>query len=75
MTPGNIVGVDPHRKTLTATIIDARGGEIDHQNFPNTKAGHSDATAWATALGPIDRWGVEGASGLGRHLAEFPRPT
>jgi transposase len=26
---------------------------------------------WAAGLGPTDRWGIEGASGLGRHLAEF----
>ena len=71
MAANNTVGVDPHRKTLTATIIDARGGEIGHEHFPNTRAGHTDAVTWATACGPIERWGVEGASGLGRHLAEF----
>ncbi len=29
MTPdhaGNVVGVDPHKRTLTATVADARGG-------------------------------------------------
>ena len=71
MAAGNIVGVDPHRTALTATVIDTRGGEIDHEHFANTKAGHADAIAWGSALGPINRGGVEGASGLGRHLAEF----
>ena len=42
MTPGNIVGVDPHRKTLIATIIDARGGEIDHGHFPKTPPASAD---------------------------------
>jgi hypothetical protein len=71
MTALNIVGVDPHRKTFTATVLDARGGELGHAHFPNTRQGHNAGLAWAARLGPADRWGVEGASGLGRHLAEF----
>jgi transposase len=71
MATANVVGVDPHRRTLTATVLDGRGGEVDHAHFPNTTAGHADVVAWATTFGPIERWGVEGASGLGRHLAEF----
>ena len=71
MTASNIVGVDPHRKTFTATVLDARGGELGHAHFPNTREGHDAGLAWAAGFGPADRWGVEGASGLGRHLAEF----
>ena len=71
MTAGNIVGVDPHRKTFTATVLDPRGGELGHAHFTNNRDGHATAIVWATEFGPIDRWGVEGASGLGRHLAEF----
>ncbi len=67
----NIVGVDPHRRTFTATVLDSRGGELGHAHFPNTRKGHGAGLAWAGELGPIDRWGIEGASGLGRHLAEF----
>jgi transposase len=70
MATGNTVGVDPHRRTFTATVLDQRGGPVDHAHFPNTRAGHRDAISWATAHGAIDRWGVEGASGLGRRLAE-----
>lgn len=71
MAAPNIVGVDPHRKTFTATVLDSRGGELGHAHFPNTRQGHDAGLAWAAGLGPTDRWGVEGASGLGRHLAEF----
>jgi len=71
MTASNIVGVDPHRRTFTATVLDSRGGELGHAHFPNTRQGHDAGLAWAAGLGPADRWGVEGASGLGRHLAEF----
>lgn len=71
MTAGNTIGVDPHRETFTATVLDERGGEGDHAPFANTRAGHADAERWGAGHGPIERWGVEGASGLGRHLAEF----
>ena len=71
MAAHNIIGVDPHRTTFTATVLDPRGGELGHAHFPNTRAGHAAALVWAAGFGPADRWGIEGASGLGRHLAEF----
>jgi transposase len=71
MTAHNIVGVDPHRKTFTATVLDSRGGELGHAHFPNTHEGHASGLAWAAGFGPTDRWGIEGASGLGRRLAEL----
>lgn len=71
MATHNIIGVDPHRKTFTATVLDSRGGELGHAHFPNTREGHDSGLAWAAGFGPADRWGIEGASGLGRHLAEF----
>ena len=54
-TTGNIVGVDPNRKTLAATVIDSRGGEIAYEHFANAKAGHTEAVGWATTRGPIER--------------------
>ncbi len=71
MAAHNIIGVDPHRKTFTATVLDSRGGELGHAHFPNTREGHGSGLAWAAGFGPADRWGIEGASGLGRRLAEF----
>jgi transposase len=65
------VGVDPHRQTFTATVLDQRGGELGHEHFPNTAAGHRAALVWALAWGTPERVGIEGASGLGRPLAEF----
>jgi len=70
-TAGVTVGIDPHRQTLTATALDPRGGQLGHDHFPNTGAGHQAVLEWARALGPVRRVGIEGASGLGRPLAEF----
>ena len=67
----NIVGVDPHRKTFTACVLDERGGALGHEHFSNTADGYRAAVEWTTSLGPVERWGVENASSLGRHLAQF----
>lgn len=66
-----IVGVDPHRKVFTASVLDESGRDLDHQHFANTGKGHADALGWAQSIGSIDKIGIEGASGLGRPLAEF----
>jgi len=71
MTTPIVIGVDPHRRTFSATALDERGADIAVEHFPNTRAGHTAAHDWAANLGVVARWGIEGASGLGRHLAEF----
>ena len=71
MTTANIVGIDPHRETFTATALDPRGGELGQAHFPNTHEGHGAGLAWATGFGSVERWGIEGAGGLGRPLAEY----
>lgn len=71
MTEHVTVGVDPHRRVFTATVLDQRGRDVGHGHFENNRAGHTAALAWARKLGPLGRVGIEGASGLGRPLAEF----
>lgn len=68
---GNVVGVDPHKRTLTATVLDPRGGVIASEHFRVSGDGHRALEAWARQFGQIVRWGVEGASSWGRHTAMF----
>ena len=68
---GNVVGVDPHKRTLTATIVDPRGGLVASEHFHVSGDGHRALEAWAKQFGAIVRFGVEGASGWGRHTAIF----
>jgi len=70
-TQGNTVGIDPHKKTLSACIIDERGGTLDIAHFKVSGEGHRALEAWARRHGPVDTWGIEGASSLGRHTAIF----
>lgn len=68
---GNVVGIDPHKQTLTATVVDARGGIVASEHFRVSGGGHRALEAWARQFGPIARWGVENAAGWGRHTAIF----
>jgi transposase len=74
MTPdhaGNVVGVDPHKRTLTATVVDARGGVLASAHFRVSGEGHRELEAWARQFGQIARWGIEGSASWGRHTAVF----
>ena len=68
---GNVVGIDPHKRTLTATVVDARGGIVAGEHFRVSGDGHRALEAWARQFGPVVRWGIEGASAWGRHTAIF----
>jgi hypothetical protein len=68
---GNVVGVDPHKRTLTATVVDPRGGVVASEHFRVSGDGHRALEAWARQFGLIARWGIEGASAWGRHTAIF----
>jgi len=68
---GNVVGIDPHKRTLSAAVVDARGGLLAGEHFRVSGEGHRALVAWACSFGPVARWGVENASGWGRHTAIF----
>jgi transposase len=68
---GSVVGVDPHKRSLSATVVDPRGGVVASEHFRVSGDGHRALEAWAWQFGPIARWGVEGASSWGRHTAVF----
>jgi transposase len=68
---GNVVGVDPHKRTLSATVADARGGVLASGHFRVSGEGHRELEAWARQFGQIARWGIEGSASWGRHTAMF----
>jgi transposase len=66
------VGVDTHKDTLAACLVDGLGIARDEQAFANDPAGHTAFAAWLAGIGGEVRVGVEGSSsygaGLARHL-------
>jgi transposase len=68
---GTVVGIDPHKRSLTAAVVDARGGIVASGHFRVSGEGHRALVAWVRQFGPVARWGIENASGWGRHTAIF----
>jgi transposase len=67
----NTFGADPHKRTVTACVLDERGGTLGTATFRVSGDGHRAMEAWALGFGPIARWGIEGAAGVGRHTAMY----
>jgi transposase len=65
-------GVDTHKDTHVAAIVDHLGAEIATKAFPTTAAGYTLLLAWMRTHGTLDRVGIEGTgswgAGLTRHL-------
>ena len=64
-----VAGCDPHKRTMTVAIVDGNGATIDVRSFPNTPAGLAAVVDWFAGLDAVvERVGVEGSAGWGRHL-------
>ena len=69
---GNVVGIDPHKLTLTATVVDPRGGVVASEHFKVSGGGHRALEAWARQFGPIARWGGGERRRLGAAHGDLP---
>ncbi len=64
------IGVDTHRDTLAACLVDQLGLAREERAFGNEPAGHAAFAAWVTGLAEPDvRIGVEGSASYGAVLA------
>ncbi len=72
MGPGNLAvtgGVDTHRDTHHAAVVDEVGRELGDAQFPATPAGHRQLLAWLRGFGTLSQVGVEGTGSYGAGLA------
>ncbi|WP_255372085.1 IS110 family transposase [Cellulosimicrobium sp. CUA-896] len=68
--PGAVIGgVDTHKHTHYAAVIDDYGRLLGHQRFPATDPGYRDLLAWMRAHGTIEAIGVESTGSFGATLA------
>jgi len=63
------IGIDPHKSSVTAAVLDEHRQLLAQQRFPATDAGQTSLRRWAARFGER-QWAVEGASGLGRPVAQ-----
>lgn len=64
------IGVDAHKSMNAALAIDDAGKEVGAWEGPNTESSWQSLAAWAAGLGEVRQWGIEGAWGYGRGLAQ-----
>jgi transposase len=66
-----IIGVDPHKLSHTATAVDpATNTTVGSLRVDASFSGYRELLRWAKQF-EDRRWAVEGARGLGRHLAQW----
>lgn len=65
-------GVDTHKDTHTAAVIDTAGRLLGHATFPTTGTGYAQLLGWLGSFGRLLLVGIEGTgvygSGLAAHL-------
>jgi transposase len=66
-------GVDTHRDSNVAAVVDMNGGLLGVESFATTADGHRCLSSWMCGFGTIERVGVEGTgsygAGVARHLS------
>jgi transposase len=65
-----IVGVDPHKKSVTIEAVDEQGQVLATGRFPTDSTGYRLMVSYVRDQWPHRRWAVEGAQGVGRPLAQ-----
>lgn len=65
------VGVDTHADAHVAAALDHLGRELGTITVATTTCGFNDLVEWASALGVIDRVGIEGTGCWGAGLARW----
>ena len=66
-----IVGVDTHRDEHVAVAIDWRGARLDQHRLLAAPSGYEGLHYWASGLGEVVAFGIEGTGSYGVGLARF----
>jgi transposase len=65
-----IVGVDPHKKSVTFEAIDVQGKQVATGRFGTATRDYKTMLRYVRRQWPHHRWAIEGAQGVGRPLAQ-----
>jgi transposase len=64
-----VIGVDPHKRVVTAVALDHRGGWLGEWRGNSSRQAIGELRAWADSLTREATWAIEGTNFLGRRLA------
>ncbi|MGZ6777333.1 MAG: IS110 family RNA-guided transposase [Blastococcus sp.] len=68
-----MIGVDTHKDFHVAVALDQLGARLGELQVPATLAGYAQLEKWATDMGTVQTFGVEGTGSYGAGLARFLR--
>lgn len=66
-----VAGIDSHKATLAACLVDDVGQAVAERTFPNDPAGFARLLAWLGEHGRVVRIGLEGSAGYGAGAARY----
>ncbi len=66
-----VVGVDTHKDVHAAVAISATGFHLAATTVPVSSKGYQALEAWATSIGPVQAFGIEGTGSYGAGLSRF----
>lgn len=66
-------GVDTHKDTHTAAVLDATGKLLGSATFPANAGGYVALVGWFLSFGNLERVGVEGTGSYGSGLTRYLR--
>ncbi len=66
-----VVGIDTHKDVHVSVALDGLGIRLGELAAPASEAGYTQLRSWATGLGPVAAFGVEGSGSYGAGLARF----
>lgn len=58
-------GVDTHKDTHTAAVLDMTGRTLGNETFAASPAGYTQLLEWFKGFGALDRVGIEGTGSYG----------
>ena len=65
------VGIDTHKDSLAACLVDELGAPLGERTFANDPAAHDALWAWVSSAAPEATIGIEGSSRFGAAVARF----
>ena len=66
-----IVGVDTHRDEHVAVAIDCLGARLGRRRLPTAPRGYESLHCWASGLGEVVAFGIEGTGSYGAGLTRY----
>ncbi len=66
-----VIGVDTHKDEHVAVALDQLGARRSQRRIPASAQGYLDLERWASSLGVVTAFGIEGTGSYGAGLARF----